>query len=54
MAINTYNGDKNIVINAVMKEYVASNKNIKYLGKLLGSRKRSKTNFLESTSAESF
>jgi hypothetical protein len=45
MMINLDKGDKNIIINDIMKEYVASNKFIKYLGVPIGSKRISKPKF---------
>jgi hypothetical protein len=47
MAINPYKGKKNIIINNVMKEYVASNKFVKYPGVLIEFKKIIKMKFLE-------
>jgi hypothetical protein len=47
MVINPYKDDKNLIITDVIKKYVASNKFVKYLGVPMGSKRTSKTKFLE-------
>jgi hypothetical protein len=47
MVINSHKGDRNIVINNIVKKYVSSNNSVKYLGISMESRRISKVNFIE-------
>jgi hypothetical protein len=47
MVINSYKGNKNRIINDGMKQYVASNKFVKYLGVPMGLKRISIIKFLE-------